>query len=320
MLCGLDLSKCTQWMKFCSFVYDDDDGGITTSVVFLPDVWNIVPDEIEYNQMKDTYLRKWTVSSSVPRHPESSSNRSSNHSSSRRSSSSSSSSSNQEKDNGLWEKMKVTELRAELLKWKLPTKGVKSVLIARLQEAAALNKKKSLVTSKESAHNQTSSSSSSSSDTTLQQPPPSLPETRCQLILRPTRKAISTYGNDLTHRSETLATMLEKKEQVKERSSFETHVVMRMFDEMLQRRFAENIYTVISDKKQCIISDKKVDEPQRFDILSSLRYFDTCGSGRLDRSCLERMIHYTGRGVSLSKVNDLLSVLGKNDEYKSLWS
>ena len=213
----------------------------------------------------------------------------------------------------------MTELRAQLSTWKLPTKGVKSVLIARLQEAAALNKKKPLFTSKESAHNQTSSCSSSSS-TTVQQPPPSLPETRCQLILRPTRKALSTYGNDLTHRSETLATMLEKKEQVKERSSFETHVVMRMFDEMLQRRFAENIYTVISDKKHCIISDKKVDEPQRFDILSSLRYFDTCGSGRLDRFCLERMIHYTGRGVSLSKVNDLLSVLGKNDEYKPLWS
>jgi len=110
---------------------------------------------------------------------------------------------------------------------------------------------------------------------------------------------------------------------------------MRMFDEMLQREFAEKIYYAALTSKNNEKKNKnkqknkkkkaKVEKTRKtanYDVLSALRYFDANGSGCLDKRSLEQMIHYTGHGISTSKLKDLLSCSKSslNDEsYEYLW-
>ena len=265
-LCGLDLSKCTKWIKFCSFVYDDDaDGSKMTSVIFIPDIWNIVPTEKEYIQEKQLYMKRW--------------------------------SSNGAGDDALIESvetMKVVDLKKELSIRSLSTKGIKSVLQERMVEV--LEKEK-----KEAAKNALA--------------PPKLPETRCLLVMKPTKSALDMYGDSLGSKTETLSKVLKQNQLVKERSSFETNVVIRMFDEMLQRRFADVIYATLLEKRKLLGSTKiTVDrgKGKRYEVLSAIKYF-----GVLDERSMTRMIHYLGNGLSASLVGELLKeVSGGFDE---LW-
>jgi hypothetical protein len=310
-LCGLDLSKCKQWIKFCSFIYDDGSaGGKTTSVVFVPDIWNTVPSEMEYEKIKTEYTTQWSLGSSVGSAAVGESGNKTTKTTKTitgilKNSSSSSSSSSGPKDTLNVKQMKVSELRAALSKRSLSTKGIKDVLQKRLLDQLSVDEQ------------QQQQPNPKTVDDALAPPP--LPDSRCLFVLHPSKQVLNTYGQDLTHHASTLSYLLKQSngKLVKERSSFETNVVARMFDEYLQHKFGNNIYNALVTNRN--VEGGESDGTARYDVLSSLKYFDTNGQGCLDKNSVTRLIHFTGHGISSSIVNDLLSVFGKKGEYSNVW-
>jgi len=46
-LVGIDLSKCTEWLKFVEFAYKKEDGSLTSTVFFVPNIWDHFPEGLE---------------------------------------------------------------------------------------------------------------------------------------------------------------------------------------------------------------------------------------------------------------------------------
>jgi len=60
-LTGIDLSGCTQWTKFLQIHYrrqvtSSKPARTETVVIFFPDVWNVMPNKLEYDSVAEQYL------------------------------------------------------------------------------------------------------------------------------------------------------------------------------------------------------------------------------------------------------------------------
>jgi hypothetical protein len=60
-LSGIDLSGCTKWTKFLQIHYrrqvsSSKPARTETVVIFVPDVWSVMPNKLEYDGLADQYL------------------------------------------------------------------------------------------------------------------------------------------------------------------------------------------------------------------------------------------------------------------------
>ncbi len=374
-LCGIDLSTCKRWIKFAQFCYDDnvEQGTRTTSVVFLPDIWNTVPSQAEYDTLRRTYLQQWASSQKSggtgAARKGKKGKKAKPDAKSKNTSKTKMTKKQQKKPQPQSQvkagqhaatpaldmsKLKIAELRQELVKLQVVPKGRKKAdLQAQLraalsQKTATQSKKQDQEEEEEEGEEEEEEddddkggASDGSAGGGVPTGAPDLPEERCLLVLQPTAAAKTMYGQDLSHKPVKLSRILSRTQRVngstapaasavpasmppvrrEESAEFELCVAARMFDAMLQRRFAATIFR----KLVALVDDSRKDEgvddanggegsEDMYRTLAAFRYFDSASDKTIRLDALTKMVHYLGYGVSRVYFNNLLEEAGHDTD------
>ena len=330
-LCGIDLSRCKRWIKFAQFNYELDGGRALTSVVFLPDVWNALPTQQEYNATRTMFLQKCVAKqehdATVAVY-------------------------DKEATVAAAGKLKVSELRAELGKRNISTKNMKKKADLYTALVAAIHRGGDSGACSKNKH---------SRGNHPVMPTPDVPEECCLLVLCPDAYATKAHGGSLANTSERFSTLLahtaikeddgegkgaKRKGGAKARAKkkrrkvvtvvqtttanaeFEMSTTLRMFDDMLQRRFAAQLFQKMC-WKQVASSYRSPSSPSSpttgqegrgdlpedyYETVASFRYFDAAADMKIDRTTLARAIRNLGRGVSRRQLERLLGLAAKEGE------
>ena len=151
-LTGVDLSCCTKWTKFLKIHYrrqasSSKPARTETVVIFLPDIWSVMPTKLEYDQLCDQYsqacklkqegksLASMKESEQPPAEPETTEAAAGDDPEDMETEAAAEVTGEATHWSKLDSKaMKVVELRAELDARGQPSKGIKANLAAKLQE------------------------------------------------------------------------------------------------------------------------------------------------------------------------------------------
>lgn len=311
-LSGIDLSRCTRWIKFAQFNYEQTKSAMKTpsnelprqitSVVFLPDIWNTVPSQEEYDGYRNILIEKLSRHERV----EEASRQLRQQTLLKSPVLKKKASANYIDTNAELEEvktLKVTSLRNRLAERNIASKGLKKAELQKLLRAELQRDRKM---KSQSDSNQIQNVQVDSSLI------PSIPEERCLLVFCPSLAATKNRGESLILGPERLSSLLQMpiaSDGTNDASisltgvNFELSIVAKMFDEMLQRRFAAKLFTKLSQKAHPQASKDAADF---YECVASFRYFDDTPDMAIDSSTLIKAFQNLGEGISKFRLNELL--------------
>ncbi|KAK3887369.1 hypothetical protein Pcinc_008487 [Petrolisthes cinctipes] len=299
-LTGIDLAGCTTWYRFAEIYYRRGESThkgrssparVETTVLFLPDVWNVCPAKLEWDGLHLNYKRqldkKLSSAAGCPQQPsdqegEEEEDKEENP---------------KKKDPSHYatldpKSMKVVELRAELDARMLNSKGLKSQLIARLTktlkneqekeemekavkaenaEVDELKKKEEEEKKKEEERKKKEEEEKKKEEEerkkaeererNLLEKRYTLPD-QPMIVVHPSRTAKSGKFDCTTM---SLSVLLDYRQEDNKEHSFEVSLFAELFNEMLMRDFAFRIYRALCECPEKPAKEEKKEKDEKKD-------------------------------------------------------
>ncbi|XP_076053970.1 cell division cycle and apoptosis regulator protein 1-like isoform X3 [Oratosquilla oratoria] len=297
-LTGIDLTYCTTWYRFAEIYYRRGESAhhkgrssaarVETTVLFLPDVWNVCPTKLEWDGLHLNYKRQLdkrlvsSVKAQQDEDPEMEEEEEDKEEP-------------QKKDPSHWstldpKTMKVMELRMELDARMLNSKGLKSQLIARLtkilkaeqekeeaekaanaekigadeakrkeEEEKKKEEERKKKEEEEKKKEEEEKRKAEERERTLLEKRYTLPE-QPMIVVHPSRTAKSGKFDCTTM---SLSVLLDYRQEDNKEHSFEVSLFAELFNEMLMRDFAFRIYRALAEAPEKPKDEKKEKEKEK---------------------------------------------------------
>lgn len=299
-LTGIDLAGCTTWYRFAEIYYRRGESThkgrssparVETTVLFLPDVWNVCPAKLEWDGLHLNYKRqldkKLSSSAGFQQQPEDQEGEEEEDKEE----------TPKKKDPSHYttldpKSMKVVELRAELDARMLNSKGLKSQLIARLTKilkneqekeesekaASAENTETDEVKKKEEEERkkeeerkrkeeeerkkeEEEKKKAEERERNLLEKRYTLPD-QPMIVVHPSRTAKSGKFDCTTM---SLSVLLDYRQEDNKEHSFEVSLFAELFNEMLMRDFAFRIYRALFECPEKPAKEEKKEKDEKKD-------------------------------------------------------
>jgi len=274
---GIDLSACTQWTRFMEFYYRRQPTGTKPArtevvVLFLPDVWSAMPGKEEYDDACDKYATNCELKLAgkpvpVPEpHPDLMEEEDENGDSE-----GADGPCEPKGDPSHWKEldpktMKVNDLKVELEARGQNSKGLKSQLQARLQKIIQ-QEEEAETKQKDTEGNTENTQDKEEADADKEKEEEELDE-RTKDKIKSSHKTSSTpcifvhpntevKSGKFDCRVESLSVLLDYRHDDNKEGTFEVSLFAELFNEMMMRDHAFNVYKAIMEAKA---PEKKVKE------------------------------------------------------------
>jgi len=360
---GIDLSACTQWTRFTEFYYRRQPTGTKPArtevvVLFLPDVWSAMPGKEEYDDACDKYATNCELKLAgkpvpVPEpHPDLMEDEDEN---------GEDGTCEPKGDPSHWKDldpktMKVNDLKVELEARGQNSKGLKSQLQARLQKIIQQEEEAETKEKKDSEENTEDTQEKEDGDADKEKEEEELDE-RTKDKIKSSHKTSSTpcifvhpntevKSGKFDCRVESLSVLLDYRHDDNKEGTFEVSLFAELFNEMMMRDHAFNVYKAImeakapekkvkekkdgdkdddkdkeKDKQEKETEDKKMITYNK-DLLLSCSYFDLSHCGYFEAKDLEDIFVSLELALSRAEVKKLSLKLAQGHKetvnYRSL--